>query len=69
MILYSTGCPNCKRLKEILDKRNQIYEVVSDKEVLREKGIYNLPTLDIDGKLYSYKEAYDMFNGRELYNG
>ena len=55
--LYSTGCPNCKLLKEKLDRFGKKYETVTDTSIMKEKDIYAVPALEIDGEIYSFKEA------------
>ena len=55
--LYSTGCPNCRLLKEKLDRFGKQYETVTDTSIMKEKDIYTVPALEIDGEIYSFKEA------------
>ena len=55
--LYSTGCPNCRLLKEKLDRFGKQYETVTDTSIMKEKDIYVVPALEIDGEIYSFKEA------------
>lgn len=55
--LYSTGCPNCRLLKEKLDRFGKQYEIVTDTSIMKEKDIYAVPALEIDGEIYSFKEA------------
>ena len=55
--LYSTGCPNCRLLKEKLDRFGKQYETVTDTSIMKEKDIYIVPALEIDGEIYSFKEA------------
>ena len=37
--LYSTGCPNCRLLKEKLDRFGKQYETVTDTSIMKEKDI------------------------------
>lgn len=55
--LYSTGCPNCRLLKEKLDRFGKQYETVTDTSIMKEKDIYTVPALEINGEIYSFKEA------------
>lgn len=57
IILYSTGCPKCKILKQKLDEQNIEYTICNDVELMKEKGFTTVPMLEIDGKIYSYIEA------------
>jgi len=55
--LYSTGCPKCKILKTKLDKKNIIYEVVSDVNVMLAKSMRSVPMLEVDGEIMTYLDA------------
>lgn len=61
--LYSTGCPKCKVLKAKLDQKNLDYEVISDEDLMIEKGMMSVPQLEVDGKMLLFKEAIDWING------
>lgn len=62
--LYSTGCPKCKVLKAKLDCKNISYNVVSDVSVIANKEIQTVPVLDVDGKMFDFKEAVQWVNER-----
>lgn len=55
--LYSTGCPKCKALEQQLNKIKIEYEVVTDREVMMQKGFSSAPKLEIDGEIMDYNEA------------
>lgn len=57
VILYEHGCPRCKVLKLKLDQKGIEYENVSDIEVMKAKGFTEAPKLEVDGVVYSFKEA------------
>ena len=57
MILYSTGCPRCKILKDRLDREGVEYEVCEDIETMQNLGIQSVPVLSAGGKLYTFAEA------------
>ena len=60
IIVYSQqGCPQCKMIKMMLDKKNISYEVCEDTEVMRSKGILHTPTLEVDGVRYVAKPMFD----------
>lgn len=61
-ILYSTGCPKCKVVMKKLEQANINYEVCSNSETIREKGIQSLPVLEVEGKMYNFKDAVDYIN-------
>lgn len=58
MIVYSTDCPLCKKLLKRLDESNIQYEICTDEQVMENKGINQVPTLETDaGELLSYNKA------------
>lgn len=62
MILYSTGCPKCNVLKKKMAAAGIDYTEVNDLAALKEKGIVFVPVLEVNDKLYSFKEAVDYIN-------
>lgn len=68
VILYSTGCPKCKALARQLDKNNIKYELVTDRNIMIEKGFNSAPKLEIDGEILDYMEAvrWTMNGGNEI---
>ena len=61
-ILYSTGCPKCKVVMKKLEQANINYEICNDSETMRKKGIQSLPVLEVEGKMYNFKDAVDYIN-------
>lgn len=57
IILYSTGCPNCKLLKEYMDKKDIIYEENNSVDDMVAKGFDHVPMLEVDGEIYDFNEA------------
>lgn len=55
--LYSTGCPQCKVLKSMLDAAKITYETCSDLDTMKGLGITTVPMLSVDGDILSMKEA------------
>lgn len=62
-ILYTVDCPKCMVLEKKLNKADISYETCRDEDIMGQKNISNLPTLEVDGILYSFKEAVDWING------
>lgn len=60
--LYTTHCPKCQVLEKKLEKANILYETCEDTTVMKEKNFTSTPMLEIDGKLFSFKEAIDWIN-------
>jgi glutaredoxin len=57
IILYSTGCPKCKILKQKLDEKGISYEVCSDVNIMISKGIKSVPLLEVEEKIMTYIDA------------
>ena len=66
-VLYSTGCPRCKILEDMLTKKGVSFEKVEDKSVMINKGFMSAPMLVVGDKTYDFVTA--MASLREiLYN-
>ena len=59
IVLYSTGCPNCKVLERLLKRQNVDFVISDDIEELIKKGFQTAPVLSVDGELKQFKEAID----------
>ena len=58
VILYSIPrCPHCKTVKEILTDNNVSYEEIVDIELMKQKGFYSAPMLEIGWLTMSYEEV------------
>jgi len=58
VILYTTGCPNCLALEKLMKKNGIIPDsVISDYNIMSEKGILSVPMLEVDGKLLNFYQA------------
>ena len=57
IILYTTHCPRCTVLTKKLDAKNIQYIECSDIEQMKNKGIDQVPVLEIDGQLLNFSEA------------
>lgn len=64
VVLYSTHCPKCKVLESKLKQNNINYEEVNDVELMVQKGFTTAPVLEVDGVVYSYKEAVEWIKER-----
>lgn len=62
-ILYTVDCPKCLVLEKKLNQANISFETCRDEDVMGQKNISSIPTLEVDGKLYAFKEAVDWING------
>jgi glutaredoxin-related protein len=57
IICYSIGCPQCLVLERKLQQKNINFELVSDRDVMMEKGFKSAPILEVNGVAKNFKEA------------
>lgn len=57
VVLYTTGCPKCKILKEKLTTKNIAFETCEDMDVLVSKGFMTVPMLEVDGEMFDFMKA------------
>ena len=50
--MYTTGCPNCRALKALLDEKKIQYTEETSVEKMLSLGITKVPVLSVDGQLY-----------------
>lgn len=62
MTLYTIGCPKCTILEKKINEKGIKYEICEDTGTMINKGIDELPVLEMDGKLMNFKEAVDYVN-------
>lgn len=62
MVLYTTGCPQCTCLKQILDSHGYKYSVCEDADLMIQKGFTAVPMLEVDGQVMSFKDAMKWIN-------
>lgn len=62
VILYSTGCPKCRVLKQKLDSKSIQYTEENSVDVMLSLGIMQVPVLSVDDKLLSFAEANEWVN-------
>ncbi|MBQ6359568.1 MAG: hypothetical protein IJJ25_00260 [Lachnospiraceae bacterium] len=57
IVLYSTGCPKCNVLETKLNNKNIKFDVVTDEEVMQNKGFMSLPMLEVNGEELDFMQA------------
>ena len=62
--LYTTHCPCCAVLEKKLNAKNIKYCEISDREKIEQKGITDVPVLEIDGVLYDFEQANTWVNAQ-----
>lgn len=45
-----------------LEQANINYNICDDSNIMREKEIQSLPVLEVEGKMYNFKDAVDYIN-------
>jgi glutaredoxin len=59
IVLYSTHCPKCKVLESKLKQKNINFEENNNVELMVQKGFTTAPVLEVDEKVYNFKEAVE----------
>lgn len=62
IILYSTGCPKCKILKQKLQEKNITYTEETNVDNMLALGLKEVPWLKIDEKMLNFAEALQWIN-------
>lgn len=57
VMLYSTHCPQCEILEEKLQTKNIPYTEVNDVTLMLNKGIKNVPVLEVNGEMMDFLKA------------
>ena len=69
VILYSTGCPKCKVLKQKLDSKAIQYTENNSVEEMLALGIMQVPVLSVDGELLAFPQANEWVNHNPVQEG
>ena len=64
-ILYSTGCPKCKYLKQLLDGLHIEYVICDDVEHMLNLGLDRVPVLFVDNMYLNYNEAVEWISSQK----
>ena len=62
VILYTIGCPKCNVLKKKLISANINFTTCEDTNIMTEKGISQLPILEVSGKTYDFVQSVELIN-------
>lgn len=62
VVLYSTHCPKCSVLEKKLSSSNIDYDIVTDEDLMIEKGFTSAPMLEVDGEIMDFKAAVEWIN-------
>lgn len=64
VILYSTSCPQCKILEQLLNKKKIIFKIEDDVEEMKRLGFTTLPMLKVEENIFNFKEAFQWVGGK-----
>ena len=64
VILFSTGCPRCKVLKQKLQSKNIEYDEVTSVDDMLALGITEVPVLNVGGELLNFLRAVEWVNNQ-----
>ena len=65
IILYTTHCPKCKVLEKKLKDNHIDFEVISDEELMIQKGFTEAPKLEVNDELMGFADAMEWLNKNE----
>ena len=57
IVLYSTGCPKCKILKQMLQEHGINFEIIDDVDKMMELGIMQVPQLYDGHNMMGFTQA------------
>lgn len=60
--LYSTNCPQCKIVEKLLNDAGYEYDLVSDVQLMIDKGFSSAPMVDVDGQIMNAQEVFQWLN-------
>lgn len=62
VVLYSTGCPKCKVLKQKLDSKSIKYTEENSVDKMLAMGITQVPVLAVNEELLTFQQANEWVN-------
>ena len=65
IVFYSTRCPQCRILENMMTRAKIEYEQCNDIDVMNSKGIMSVPCLEVDGNIMDFKSAFQWVKGIE----
>ena len=71
IIFYTSHCPKCRMLKQLMDKNKIEYMEIDDENIYmsiaEDNGIMSMPFAKINGVIYNTKELQNYINERGKY--
>lgn len=66
IMLYSTGCPKCRVLKQKLDSKSIQYTEETSVDTMLSLGITQVPVLSVDGNLMPFAQANEWVDAQGI---
>ena len=67
IVIYTLpNCPKCMVLKKKLEQKGISYTAITDVEVLKSKGIENVPVMEISSGLMDFIDAVEWVKNAEV---
>lgn len=63
--LYTTHCSKCVILEKKLEMKHITYNMITDVDIMREKGFMMAPMLEVDGEIMDFTKAIQWVNHAE----
>ena len=67
VIVYTTGCPQCKVLEQLLNAKHVSYNTCSDIDVMMSMGITAVPMMKVNDKLMNFQDSMAWIGGQCAY--
>ena len=64
VVLYTTGCPQCRVLEKKLDESGIKYNVVTDVDEMIKMGFNTAPILKVDSEVMNSQQAFNWLLNR-----
>lgn len=62
IVLYSTGCPQCKVLKKKLQEKGILFTENNDKQQMLNMNFVKVPILEVEGERLDFARANKWIN-------
>ena len=62
VVLYSTGCAQCRVIESKLMAKKIVYTKETDVKLMEEKGFMSVPMLQVDDKIMNFTAANEWLN-------
>lgn len=64
IVLYSTNCPKCRILEKMLNENKINYSIISDVDLMVQRGFLSAPILEVNETIMDFNEASNWIKER-----